>query len=86
MCPLIIGALAPSDSSPGSFQSAQQVVNKLVEIVEPDLEVDDEEAQALLDVMDTDVRCWLFQRCKSRKHPHCFAPFPKGWKADRAHE
>ena len=35
------------NSSVGSFQSAQQAVNELVEIVEADPEVDDEEAQAL---------------------------------------
>ena len=72
------------NSSVGSFQSAQQVVNELVEIVEADPEVDDEEAQALSDAMDAEVRSQLFQRCKSKQHPHHFAPFPKGWKADRA--
>ena len=72
------------NSSVGSFQSAQQVVNELVEIVEADPEVDDEEAQALSDAMDAEVRSRLFQRCKSKQHPHRFAPFPKGWKADRA--
>ena len=61
------------------------MVNELVEIVEADPEVDDEEAQVLSDAMDTEVRSWLFQRCKSKQHPHRFAPFPKGWKADRAH-
>ena len=74
------------NSSPGSFQSAQQVVNELVEIVEADLEVDNKDARALLDTMDAKVRGWLFQRCKSGKHPHHFAPFPKGWKADQACE
>ena len=72
------------NSSVGSFQSAQQAVNELVEIVEADLEVDDEEAQALSDAMDAEVRSRLYQRCKSKQHPHRFAPFPKGWKADRA--
>ena len=72
------------NSSVGSFQSTPQVVSELVEIVEADPEVDDEEAQALSDAMDAEVRSWLFQRCKSKQHPHRFAPFPKGWKADRA--
>ena len=72
------------NSSVGSFQSAQQAVNELVEIVEADPEVDDEEAQALSDAMDAEVRSRLYQRCKSKQHPHRFAPFPKGWKADRA--
>ena len=72
------------NSSIGSFQSAQQAVSELVEIVEADLEVDDEEAQALSDAMDAEVRSRLYQRCKSKQHPHWFAPFPKGWKADRA--
>ena len=74
------------NSSPGSFQSAQQAVNKLVEIVEADPEVDDEEAQALSDAMDAEVRSRLYQRCKSKRHPQCFAPFPKGWEADRARQ
>ena len=60
------------------------MVNELVEIVEADPEVDDEEAQALSDGMDAKVRSRLFQRCKSKQHPHQFAPFPKGWEADRA--
>ena len=72
------------NSSPGSFQSAPQVVSELVEIVDADPEVDDEEAQALSDAMDAEVRSRLFQRCKSKQHPHRFAPFPKGWQADRA--
>ena len=72
------------NSSIGSFQSTQQAVNELVEIVEVDPEVDDKEAQALSDAMDTEVRSWLYQRCKSKKHPQCFAPFPKGWEADQA--
>ena len=85
-------ALSPSGSSSsdkenssiGSYQSAPQVVSELVEIVEADPEVDDEEAQALSDAMDAEVRSRLFQRCKSKQHPHRFAPFPKGWQADRA--
>ena len=72
------------NSNEGSFESAQQVVTELVEIQEADPEVDDEEAQALSDAMDAEVRSRLFQRCKSKQHPHRFAPFPKGWKADRA--
>ena len=70
------------NNSIGSFQSAQQAVTKLVEIIEADPEVDDEEAQALLDEMDAEVRSRLYQRCKLKQHPHRFAPFPKGWKAD----
>ena len=58
------------NSSVGSFQSAPQAVSELVEIVEADPEVDDEEAQALSDAMDAEVRSRLFQRCKSRQHPH----------------
>ena len=72
------------NSSVGSFQSAQQAVNELVEIVEADPEVDDEEAQALSDAMDAEVRSWVYQCCKSKQHPHWFAPFPKDWKADQA--
>ena len=72
------------NSSVGSYQSAPQAVSELVEIVEADPEVDNEEAQALSDAMDAEVRSRLFQRCKSKQHPHRFAPFPKGWKADRA--
>ena len=72
------------NSSVGSFQSAQQAVNELVEIVEADPEVDDEEAQVLSDAMDAEVRSCLYQRCKLKQHPHQFTPFPKGWKADRA--
>ena len=66
------------NSSLGSFQSAPQAVNELVEIAEADPDVDDEEAQALSDAMDAEVRSRLFQRCKSKQHPHRFAPFPKG--------
>ena len=72
------------NSSVGSYQSAPQAVSELVEIVDADPEVDDEEAQALSDAMDAEVRSRLFQRCKSKQHPHRFAPFPKGWQADRA--
>ena len=57
-------------------------MNKLVEIMEADPEVDDEEAQALSAAMDAEVRSHLYQRCKLKQHPHQFAPFPKGWKAD----
>ena len=78
------GSSDKENSSPRSFQSAPQAVSELVEIVEADPEVDDEEAQALSDAMDAEVRSRLFQRCKSKQHPHRFAPFPKGWKADRA--
>ena len=85
--PLPSSGLSSSDkenSSVGSFQSAQQVVNELVEIVEADPEVDDKKAQALSDAMDAEVRSRLYQHCKSKQHPHRFAPFPKGWKADQA--
>ena len=78
------GSSDKENSSPGSFQSAPQAVSELVEIVEADPDVDDEEAQALSDAMDAEVRSRLFQRCKSKQHPHRFAPFPKGWQADRA--
>ena len=67
------------NSSLRSFQSTQQVVSELVEIVEVDPDVDDEEARALSDTMDAEVRSHLFQRCKLKKHPQHFAPFPKGW-------
>ena len=78
------GSSDKENSSVGSYQSAPQVVGELVKIVEADPEVDDEEAQALSDAMDAEVRSRLFQRCKSKQHPHRFAPFPKGWVADRA--
>ena len=78
------GSSDKENSSIGSFQSAPQAVSELVEIVEADPDVDDEEAQALSDAMDAEVRSRLFQRCKSKQHPHQFAPFPKGWQADRA--
>ena len=64
------------NSNEGSFESTQQVVMELVEI----REVEDEEAQALSDAMDVEVRSRLFQRCRSKNHPECFAPYPKGWK------
>ena len=70
-------------SSEGSFKSAQPVVTELVEIVEVDLEVDSEEARALSDRMDEEVRSRLLQRCKSRKHPEHFLPYPKGHAARR---
>ena len=63
------------NSNEGSFESTQQVVTELVEIQE----VEDEEAQALSDAMDKEVRSRLFQRCRSKNHPECFAPYPKGW-------
>ena len=71
---------SPSDSdkensNKGSFESAQQVVMELVEI----REVEDEEAQALSDAMDEEVRSRLFQRCRSKNHPERFHPYPKGW-------
>ena len=47
------------NSNEGSFESAQQVVTELVEI----REVEDEEAQAISDAMDEEVRSRLFQRC-----------------------
>ena len=75
-----ISPLSPGDSDKensfeGSFESAQQVVTELVEI----REVQDEEAQALLDAMDEEVRSRLFQRCRSKNHPERFQSYPKGW-------
>ena len=71
---------SPGDSdkengSEGSFKSARPVMTELVEIQE----VQDEEAQALSDAMDEEVRSCLFQRCRSKNHPECFHPYPKGW-------
>ena len=71
---------SPGDSdkengSEGSFESARPVMTELVEI----REVQDEEAQALSDAMDEEVRSCLFQRCRSKNHPECFHPYPKGW-------
>ena len=63
------------NSNKGSFESAQQVVMELVEIQE----VEDEEAQAISDAMDEEVRSRLFQRCRSKNHPERFHPYPKGW-------
>ena len=63
------------NSNEGSFKSTQQIVTELVEIQE----VDDEEAQALSDAMDAEVRSRFFQRCQSKNHPEHFAPYPKGW-------
>ena len=63
------------NSQEGSFKSAQQVVTELVEI----REVEDEEAQAISDAMDEEVRSRLFQRCRSKNHPERFHPYPKGW-------
>ena len=62
------------NSSKGSFESAQQVVTELVEIQE----VEDEDAQALSDAMDEEVRSRLFQRCRSKNHPSRFLPYPTG--------
>ena len=64
------GSSDKENSSPRSFQSAPQAVSELVEIAEADPDVDDEEAQALSDAMDAEVRSRLFQRCKSKQHPH----------------
>ena len=50
-------------------------MTELVEIQE----VEDEEAQALSDAMDEEVRSHLFQRCRSKNHPERFHPYPKGW-------
>lgn len=49
-------SLNQEDSSQGSFKSAQQVVNSLVEIVEADLEMDDKDARILSDAMTAEVR------------------------------
>ena len=65
------------NSNEGSFESAQQVVAELVEIQE--VEDEDEEARALSDAMDEEVRSRLFQRCRSKNHPERFHPYPKGW-------
>ena len=54
---------------------------EISEILEVDLNVDDAEAEALSDRMDEEVRSRLFQHCRSKQHPECFAPFPNGWKA-----
>ena len=71
---------SPSDSdkensNEGPFESAQPIVTELVEI----REVQDEEAHALSDAMDEEVRSHLFQRCRSKNHPERFHPYPKGW-------
>ena len=84
-----ISPLSPGDSdkensNEGSFESTQQVVTDLVAIQEE--EILDEDAQALSDAMDREVRSRLFQRCKSKQGPKHFQPYPKGWKTDRAHE
>ena len=73
--PLSPGDSDKENSNKGSFESAQQVVTELVEI----WEVEDEEAQVLLDAMDEEVRSRLFQRCCSKNHPEHFHPYPKGW-------
>ena len=63
------------NSSLGSFKSTQQVVTELVEIQE----VDEEEAQVVLDAMDAQVQSCLYQCCKSKNHPSRYHPFPKDW-------
>ena len=63
------------NSNEGSFEPALPVVTELVEI----WEVQDEEAQALSDAMDEEVRSRLFQWCRSKNHPERFHPYPKGW-------
>ena len=73
--PLSPGDSDKENSNEGSFESAQQVVTELVEI----REVKDEEAEALSDAMDEEVRSRLFQRCRSKNHPERFHPYPKGW-------
>ena len=86
--PAVVGAgpefpvspLSPGDSdkennNAGSSESTPQVVTELVEI----REVQDEEAQALSDAMDEEVRSRLFQRCRSKNHPERFHPYLKGW-------
>ena len=75
MSPSSPGDSDKENSNEGSFESAQQVVTELVEI----REVQDEEAQALSDAMDEEVRSRLFQRCRSKNHPEHFHPYPKGW-------
>ena len=74
------------NSSAGSFESTQEVVGPLVKIQEVDPEVGDKDACELLDAMDREVRSCLLQHCKSKRHRQPFAPFPKGWKVDCAHE
>ena len=68
---------SPGPSSKGSFESAQPVVTELVEVIKVDLEVDSEDARALSDRMDEEVRSRLHQRCKSKQHPERFLPYPK---------
>ena len=68
-------------SSHGSFESTQPIVTELVEIAEipeVDLNVDDVEAEALLDRMNAEVRSRLLQHCKLKNHPEQFLPYPKG--------
>ena len=73
--PLSPGDSDKENSNEGSFKSAQQVMSDSVMI----LEKEDEEAQALSDAMDEEVRSRLFQRCRSKNHPEHFHPYPKGW-------
>ena len=63
-------SLDKENSSVGSFQSAQQAVGELVEVVEANPEVDDNNTRDLLDTMDAEVRSHLYQLCKSKQHPH----------------
>ena len=77
-----ISPSSPGDSDKensleGSFESAQQGVTELVETRE--VEDEDEEARAISDAMDEEVRSRLFQRCRSKNHPERFHPYPKGW-------
>ena len=66
------------NSSLGSFQSTQQVVMDLVEIMEADPEVNGEEAQVLSNTIDAEVRSHLYQQCKLKNYPEWFLPYPKG--------
>ena len=66
------------NSNEGSFKSAQQVMTDLVMIQEE--EVLDEDARALSDAMDAEVRTRIFQRCKLKQGPKRFLPYPKGWR------
>ena len=76
LSPLSPGDSDKENSNKGSFESAQQVVTELVEIQE----VDDEEAMAILDAMDAEVRTRIFRCCKSKQGPKHIYPYPKGWK------
>ena len=72
---------SPSDSdkensNEGSVKSTQQVVTNLVAIQE--VEVEDEEAQVLSDMMDMEVRSHLFQCCKLKQGPKHFQQYLSG--------